>query len=162
MKKLTKSTKSKISIKIPHIFFFIVLILLVFVVLLLNSTTFFAAERMGRNLISNPTFDRNIKGWHRFRAGIKRNTRVYRGRARRTKKRGSKRQRKRRASMYFPPRAKNRTINWTKKIKVTPGHYYTFRAYFRSRNVPSAPKLSIYSYSALGKRLRYQEEWFSV
>ncbi len=162
MKKLTKSTKSKISIKIPHIFFFIVLILLVFVVLLLNSTTFFAAERMGRNLISNPTFDRNIKGWHRFRAGIKRNTRVYRGRSRRTKKRGSKRQRKRRASMYFPPRAKNRTINWIKKIKVTPGHYYTFRAYFRSRNVPSAPKLSIYSYSALGKRLRYQEEWFSV
>ena len=64
--------------------------------------------------------------------------------------------------MYFPPNATNRTINWTKKIKVTPGQFYTLRAYFRSHNVPSAPKLSIYSYSASGKRLRYQDEWLSV
>ena len=153
MKKSKKSTQSKISTKYPHVYYLIAFVFFVFAVLTLNSTTFFAAERMGRNLISNSNFDRNIKGWHRFRRGIKRDTRVYRGRSR---------NRKTRASMYFPPKVKNRKIHWTKKIKVTPGHFYTFRAYFRSKNVPSAPKLTIYSYSASGKRLRFQEEWFSV
>ncbi|KKL76283.1 hypothetical protein LCGC14_2046440, partial [marine sediment metagenome] len=102
----------------------------------------------GPNLISNSTFDENIDGWYRFTAGIKRDTNVYKGSSG--------------ASMYFPPNDTNRKIYWTKKIKVTPGHFYTFRAYFRSTNVPSAPKLNIYSYNAAGERMRYQQEWFSV
>ncbi|KKK91605.1 hypothetical protein LCGC14_2711260, partial [marine sediment metagenome] len=153
MKKLTKCTFSKISTETQKIFFLIVILLIATIYISLNPDTFFAGESAGRNLISNPTFDRHIKGWYRFRAGIKRDIRVYRGRSR---------NRKRRASMYFPSKVKNRKIYWTKKIKVTPGHFYTFRAYFRSKNVPSAPKLTIYSYSASGKRLRFQEEWFSV
>lgn len=100
----------------------------------------------GPNLIPNPSFDANAGEWW-SEGTIRRDTNVARGSGG--------------ASLAINSGDNGRT-GWHTPIRVTPGAYYTLRAYGMSDSAPVDLRLRIWTYDSSGAAINWQEEWLSI